>query len=93
MMQSARFGTSWFPLKNFTRRPCHPDWMVGPTKFRSVRDELSPGRYVGAYTTVFWNRTLNAAVALDSYEEAIKTRDPAKMEILEKLQLPDDIRM
>ena len=89
----SRFDTSWFPLKNFTRKGCHRDWMVGPTKFQKVRDELNPGKIVGKYETVFWNRTLNAAVSLESYREAIAERDPGKMKILERLEIPDDIAM
>lgn len=89
----AKFDTSWFPLKPYTRKGCHPDWMFGPTKFPAVVDLLNVKRKVKKYDTVFWNRTLNAAVSLESYREAVSTGDPRMLSILEKLQLPDDVKL
>lgn len=89
----AKFDTSWFPQRKYTRKGCHPDWMFGPTKFPAVVDLLNVKNKVKKYDTVFWNRTLNAAVSLYSYREAVATRDPKKMSILKELQLPDDITL
>ena len=87
----ARFDSSWFPLKNFTKTGCHFDWMMGVTKFRGVRDFLDPLKIIPTNATVFWNRTLGANVALDTYQEAVRKKDPEVLKKCEEIGLPLDI--
>lgn len=85
--------SSWFPLKRFTRSGCHFDWMMGTTKFFGVRDFLKPNKFIPVMETVFWNRTLNANVALSTYNEIRESKDPAMIKKCEEIGLPMDIRL
>lgn len=85
--------SSWFPLKRFTKTGCHFDWMLGATKFRGVKDFLTPGKVINMHETVFWNRTLNMNVALSSYREFASSGDPEKIKKLESIGLPVDVNV
>ena len=84
--------SSWFPVKRFTRSPCHFDWMFGPTRFSTACDYLA-GRKIARDETVLWNRTLNLNIALDSYRKAQSTRDPKMLDKLAEAGLPLDIKL
>jgi len=85
--------SSWFPLKNFTKAGCHFDWMMGVTKFKGVRDFLDPLKIIPKNSTVFWNRTLNANVALETYERVKEKQDPKDIKKCEEIGLPLDINV
>ena len=84
--------SSWFPVKKFTKSGCHFDWMMGVTKFSGARDFLT-SKIIPTMETVFWNRTLKANVALSTYEEVRRTRDPKLVKKCEEIGLPLDIRV
>ena len=86
-------SSSWFPLKNFTRSPCHFDWMLGVTRFRGVRDFLDPMRTIRPNETVLWNRTLDANISLDTYRRVRASRDPDAVGKCRRLGLPLDARV
>lgn len=85
-------NSSWFPVKNFTKSGCHFDWMMGATKFCGVKDFLT-NEMIPKMATVFWNRTLNANVALSTYENVRAKKDPAMVEKCKSIGLPLDIRV
>lgn len=85
-------NSSWFPVRNFTKSRCHFDWMMGATKFCGVRDFLT-NEVIPRMATVFWNRTLNANVALSTYESVRNGKNPEMVEKCRKIGLPLDIRV
>ena len=84
--------SSWYPVKRFTKSPCHFDWMFGPTKFRNTVDFLT-GRKIQMCETVLWNRTLNLNIALDSYRAAQRNPTPTARQKLADAGLPLDINL
>ena len=85
--------SSWFPLRNFTKTGCHFDWMMGATRFFGVKDFLFPSKTLVKNETVFWNRTLNANIALSSYQEVQRSGDPDLVRKCEEIGLPMDVRV
>lgn len=84
--------SSWFPVKKFTKSGCHFDWMLGATKFFGIRDFLT-SKTIPKMATVLWNRTFNANIALETYKELQKTKDPKMIEKCKEIGLPLDIRV
>lgn len=86
-------ASSWFPVKRFTKSPCHFDWMMGVTKYSNVRDYLKPTRIISRMETVFWNRTLDANISVETYREARASKDPELLKKMEEIGLPLDIQV
>lgn len=86
-------NSSWFPLKNFTKSSCHFDWMLGVTRFKGVKDFLDPNKTIKPMETVLWNRTLNANIALSTYNEMRSTSDEMIKGKFKEIGLPLDVRV
>lgn len=86
-------SSSWFPLRNFTKSSCHFDWMLGVTKFKGVKDFLNPKKTITPMETVLWNRTLNANIALSTYNEMKNSTDETIKSKFHEIGLPLDVRV
>lgn len=86
-------NSSWFPLKNFTKSACHFDWMLGVTRFKGVKDFMNPSKTIGVMETVLWNRTLNANISLNTYNEMKNTTDENIKKKFHEIGLPLDVRV
>lgn len=86
-------SSSWFPLKNFTKSSCHFDWMLGVTKFRGVKDFMDPSKTISPMETVLWNRTLNANIALSTYNKLKSSTDETVKSKFHSIGLPLDVRV
>ena len=87
-----RNQSSWIPVRKMTDRPCHYDWMMGPTKFSGCRDALT-GNMIPQMDTVFWNRTLKANVSLESYRRMQETKDEKMARTCQRLGLPTSLKV
>ena len=85
-------NTSWFPLKNFCKKPIHRDYMLGANKYRGLKDSIT-GQAIKYLETVFWNRTLNVNVKLDTYNSILSSGDIEGLNKLNELGLSDDIKI